>query len=345
MVWILIPLLVILSFYLGRKFAHLQNNSETDLDILISRKQVHDINNSITAVQLGLEGLKISGLKLNVNQSDLLENSLFYTKKISRGFSQFADLISFEKNHNISLKQVKTEIFDIIIQAGFYSIAKDIYLEENFSKLSGIIVFADKSKLINLFSCLTNLIAKKSLKERLLNDKSLNEINIDFRTKKVSFFINTNLSFTDITSDPEFIYLNKFSPVLGCEFNPSTNNDIVSFEFTLPFEEYQRNNNTVLVVSNNDSELTNRIKNSFYGICKQVDKIEDALKAVQNEAFSKIILDGSVDLGQKLALARILRNDLKINSNCSLVAPEMSIDSTLASEFGIDKVIDSVSSV
>jgi hypothetical protein len=242
-----------------------------------------------------------------VEQFDVITAATEYATRLKRTVCELLELEAIQNKQSVSVRETKTKLSDIINYREFHCFAESIK-QVAISQYGPELVFnVDRVKLLQVVESFVY-----SIKDHF---------------QSVSFSTNFTKSDNNVIGE------------LIAEFN--LNDNTLEFESSLSYQFVNKQKNEqILVVSHSTDSHIPDITKAMGRVVTSVNGIEEALCAIQQNCYKTIIFDGSKELGQQLALAKIMRHDLHLASKTVLISPEKTVNSQLASEFGIDSVMN-----
>lgn len=306
--------------------------------LVITQALSHEIKNDLTAVQVAAEGLcLLSGQYLPFEHRATLEGLNTYINKLNQEVIELLDLLSADVRPTY-LRAADISLVELTKHKEFRFLKPELLNLCNLFKDFDIVIRTDPPRFYQLFNSIIGVASKQAehapnWSANLTDDKKTLQIIIQLNPKEA-------LKFNSPTTDLSIEFIKRWCELLNIYLSCSELDGEITWELKIPNLTVIKKLQCVLFVTDNLNHQYDDMIQSINGIVKSVSTVQDALNQLQGRNFSTIFLDGAVNLGERLALAKLVRHDLKLSTRTILFSPEKSVDEFLAHEFGIDEVVD-----
>jgi hypothetical protein len=334
--WILTTIFAVSALFFWRKSSLLHENKSQQFTI--TKQQIHQIKNDLTSVCISLEGLSMTGKNsMPVEQFDVITAATEYATRLKRTVCELLELEAIQNKQSVSVRETKTKLSDIINYREFHCFAESIK-QVAISQYGPELVFnVDRVKLLQVVESFVYSIKDHFQSVSFSTNFTKSDNNV---IGELIAEFNLNDNTLEFESSLSYQFVNKISDAIGLQSHFSFDNNQAIWKLVLPLLYLEQKNEQILVVSHSTDSHIPDITKAMGRVVTSVNGIEEALCAIQQNCYKTIIFDGSKELGQQLALAKIMRHDLHLASKTVLISPEKTVNSQLASEFGIDSVMN-----
>ena len=334
--WILSTAFAVCALVYWRKYTLLRKAISNQF--VVTKQQIHQIKNDLTSVCISLEGLSMAAKNtMPVEQFDVVSAATEYSNRLKREVCELLELESIQNDHQVSLRETKTNLSDIIKHREFNYFADSIK-EFGIKKFGSQLMFdVDRSKLLQIVDSFGYAAAEFS--ESITFSSEFQKSDFCIIGSLVAHFV-LKTSVAEFETSLSYQFVTKLSQAIGLKSHIRFDGNNVCWQLMLPVFSIETQNEQILIVSHAEDSTITDITKSMGRIVTSAKGIEEALCAIQKNCYGTVIFDGSKELGQQLALAKIMRHDLNIPSKTVLISPEKNVNPQLASEFGIDSVIN-----